>query len=125
MKKLLFLEDDNDVAETVLKILRHSAVAVEVRRARTVNEGIHALLADNFNFDAALLDYSLPDGFGTTLMETLRRKMPRCKVIVYSSHIGTGDDSEGLIRRQAPDFMLSKPFDISEFRKIFADVGLC
>lgn len=121
--KIFILEDEEMVAavmEEVLKRLLKDAVIV---RARTVADGL-ATLCESQDFDLAVLDYELPDGFGTELMETLRRKMPRCRVLVVSGVLGTDPDATRLISRQAPDGMLGKPFRVRDFRQKLAGIGV-
>lgn len=125
MKKTVFLlEDDDPVAFLTETLMRHYGASVDIIRARTISEALSLFFEKGMNYDVAFLDYSLPDGLGTTLMETLRKKAPQCRIIVYSSHIDVDADTTRIIRRQNPDVMLSKPFKNEIFEQMLRNVGL-
>lgn len=124
MKTIFLLEDDPGVAELTQTLMKVYGVVAEVLHAKSISEALSLFLDKGCTFDAAFLDYSLPDGLGTTLMETLRKRAPQCKIIVYSSYIEVDPDVTRIIRRQAPDQMLTKPFENEAFRKVLQDVEL-
>ena len=112
MKKVFFLEDDDAVAEVTIALMKRFGVSAEFTRAHDLGEAIRVIaeLGRQFQFDAAFLDYRLPDGYGTTLMEAIRRFYPQCRICVYSSLIDIDPDATRIIRRYEPNIMLSKPF---------------
>lgn len=126
MKRIFFLEDDDDMANVTEMVMRHLGVTAEMVRAKSIQEALEILgkNAPTLNFNVAILDYELPDGFGTELMETFRRMAPQCKIFVYSSHIDIDPDVTRLIRRQNPDVMLPKPFNVKFFSQALRDAGL-
>ena len=68
-KRMLVIEDDEDVAEFLRAILSDAGYAVEVAhsRARALE-----LARDGARFDGATLDLHLPDGHGMDLLRELR-----------------------------------------------------
>lgn len=125
MKKIFFLEDDNEVASVTESVMRHIGVTAEIIRAKSIQEALQVFEeCPPSNFDAAILDYELPDGFGTELMETLRRMAPQCKIVVYSACIDADPDVSRIIKRQNPDVMLPKPFTIQIFSQSLHEAGL-
>ena len=118
MKKVFLLEDDDAVAEVTIALMKHFGVSAEFTRAHDLGEAIRIIaeLGRQFQFDAAFLDYQLPDGYGTTLMEAMRRFYPQCRICVYSSLIGIDPDATRIIRRYGPDVTLCKPFKNEVFQ---------
>jgi len=53
-----------------------------VSAATRCNEAL--TLTEAHHFDLALLDYNLPDGIGTELMEKLYLRYPKLPIILYS-----------------------------------------
>jgi len=84
--KILVVEDMDVVLETYLRTLR--SAAYDVVGAASKVEALQAL-AEHRDFDAALLDFSLPDGTALDLVPVLLDAKPLCKSLVV-----TGQDDE-------------------------------
>ena len=87
MKKILIVEDEKSLA----KILEHKLLSSGFY-AEVVFDGENALEKLNENhYDLMLLDLILPkvDGFG--VLETMKKKKIKCKVIVLSNLSQTED----------------------------------
>lgn len=123
MKKIFLLEDNDDVAALVITLCKHLNSDTEIVRTSTVQEGVNVLSKDQ-NFALAILDYELPDGYGTELVETIRRRAPQCKIVVASGNIPHDQDAVRLITRQQPDKMLAKPLNMNEFAQTLREFGI-
>lgn len=126
MKKIFFLEDEDAVADITIRLMESWGVKADFVRSSNLGEAVRVIAEQPrpLHFDAAFLDYQLPDGFGTSLMEVFRRVCPTCKVFVYSSLIDMDPDATRIIRRYAPDFMLAKPFNHDAFQQNLHEAGL-
>jgi len=124
-KKILLLENDDATADAITELLQTFGCYAECIRARTVNETVRIIreLGRPSALDVVLLSYQLPDGFGTELMETFRKVYSQCRVIVISD-LMDDPDATRIIKRQAPDFMLSKPFTVDSFQQMLRSIGL-
>ena len=125
MKNVFLLEDSDAMAAAVTHLLEHWSVSAAIIRAKRIDEAIQICSERRpLDFDLAILDYELPDGFGTTLMETIRRLVPDCRILVYSAALDVDPDVNRIILRQRPNFTLRKPFALGAFRQILIDTGL-
>jgi len=106
--KLLFLEDDEQTARTLVRGLE--AQDFDVLHARDV-AGALARLADSA-IDAAILDVRLPDGSGYEVLDAIRRQRAYVPVLMLSALDGVVDRVEGL-DRSADDYLV-KPFAFAE-----------
>src|SRR5450432_1888128 len=86
---VLLIEDDDDDALIVRDLLADSAAHVELRRGRTLGEGL-AMLGGGV--DCVLLDLRLPDAVGMEAMHRLRQAAPWIAVIVLT---GLDDERAG------------------------------
>jgi CheY-like chemotaxis protein/signal transduction histidine kinase/CHASE3 domain sensor protein len=95
VRRVLIVEDDPVQREAVGKLL--SSGEVETVSAGTAAECLHLLKAQTF--DCMVLDLSLPDASGFSLLETLSKgdyAFP--PVIVYTGHDLTAEDEQKLRR---------------------------
>jgi len=79
-KKILVADDERDTANFLKSILERKGCEVSV-----VYDGLQAksLLEAN-NYDAVLLDCSMPELTGPELVGSIRRKSPKTKIIIFS-----------------------------------------
>jgi DNA-binding response OmpR family regulator len=81
--RLLLVDDDDDLRETLCLILEHGGF--EVRTAGNVNEALH-LIAANI-FDVLVSDLHMPnDGDGLTVVSAMRHANPEAVTIIFSAH---------------------------------------
>lgn len=114
---VLLIEDDASYAALV-KILLNANLeqACEVTMATSLGEGL-AQLARSDDFDAVLLDLTLPDSEG---METLQRLIfayPTATVIVLT---GAADREQGIraVRTGAQDYLVKNEFEPAELARV-------
>lgn len=106
--RLLVVEDNPKLAGLIASLLSKHAFAVDV--APTVDEARAAL--DTAEYDAILLDLSLPDADGADLLRSVRRKGSGVPVIVATAR---ADVSERVAKlNEGADDYIVKPFSLEE-----------
>jgi len=105
---ILLVEDDPTLRQLVRRNLAAEGFAVDT--AATVAEADSALNAAQF--DAVLLDLSLPDGDGIEILKRLRQKRDPVPVIAVTARDGVDDRVRGL-NLGADDYVV-KPFATEE-----------
>ncbi|SFD36439.1 GGDEF/EAL domain-containing response regulator [Pseudoalteromonas denitrificans] len=109
--KILVIEDAEDTADLVYRMLRHK-FTVEIAQDGT--QGLAMWQADNY--DIVLLDIMLPGMSGTEVLDQILLQKPDQTVVVMTAH-GSMDLAEELMFRGACDF-ISKPFRAEQLRKV-------
>jgi DNA-binding response OmpR family regulator len=106
--KVLVIEDERDLADIIKQGLEENAFSVEV-----CNDGEEGLfMAENYPYDAIVLDIMLPTMDGFTVLDKLRAKKVRVPVLVLTARGGMGDKVRGL-NKGADDYVV-KPFEFPE-----------
>src|SRR5579883_3012580 len=90
--KLLMVEDERNVAETLAERLR--GAGFQVVRADSVASARRAITEQEFKL--ALVDVGLPDGNGFELARLLRERSPATAIIFLTAHAGPEDRIRGL-----------------------------
>jgi len=106
--KLLLVEDNRDLSFWLTKLLKQSGYAVE--QAFSVGEALHFLLTQTYN--AVLLDLTLPDDSGQTVLKNLRSRDNEVPVLIISAQDKL-QDIIGHLNLGADDYLV-KPFNIQE-----------
>lgn len=106
--RILLVEDEPRLAESLRVVLERERFIVDHA------DGLEAAREASKlgSFDLVLLDRTLPDGEGLSLLPSLRADSPGIHVIVLSARNGVNDRVAGL-DRGANDY-LTKPFSIDE-----------
>jgi DNA-binding response OmpR family regulator len=106
--RLLLVEDDTMIGETVLDVLRADRFAVD-----WVRDGAMAETAlTTQKYDLVLLDLGLPKRDGLDVLKGLRARHDRTPVLIVTARDAVGDRIAGL-NAGADDYVL-KPYDIDE-----------
>lgn len=106
--RLLVVEDNDDLADAVVRHLRAEGHAVD--RVASAAEASAALrVAD---YAAVVLDLGLPDGSGLDLLRTERARGDRTPVLIATARDRVSDRIAGL-DAGADDYVV-KPFDLRE-----------
>ncbi|UCD34141.1 MAG: response regulator transcription factor [Nitrospiraceae bacterium] len=106
--KVLVIEDEQDLADIIKQGLEENSFTVEV-----CNDGEEGLfMAENYPYDAILLDIMLPTMDGFTVLHRLRAKKVKVPVLVLTARGGMGDKVRGL--DTGADDYLVKPFEFPE-----------
>lgn len=107
MAKILLVEDDSALSESLVRHLTLAGFAVTA--CATLQE---ALKASPSAFDLLLLDWELPDGEGIDLLQHLRSKKNAVPVIFLTSRTEIADKLLGF--ESGADDFVEKPFDARE-----------
>lgn len=106
--KILIIEDQQELVKNMVQYLSTESylceVAPDIKTARSKIE--------SFDYDCILLDISLPDGNGLTLLNELKNEDKTDGVIIISAKNSIPDRIEGL--NLGADDYLVKPFHLSE-----------
>ena len=106
--RLLFVEDNVDLANYTGKGLRDQGFTVDI-----VDRGEHALAAvGTTRYDALILDLGLPDLNGMQVLKRVRESNPDVPILILTARDGVEDRVAGL-NCGADDYLL-KPFELIE-----------
>lgn len=107
--RLLVIEDDLPLAESLVALLTSSGYAVDC-----VHDGVSAeALAAVEQFDLVILDLNLPQMDGLSLLRTMRARANPAAVMILTAR-GAAEDRVRGLDLGADDYM-AKPFDVREF----------
>lgn len=106
--KLLIIEDETELAKSISEYLSEENYLCEF--ASTFSEAMSKIEA--FHYDCILLDITLPDGNGLTILEELKKQNKQDGVIIISAKNALDDKIKGL--QLGADDYLTKPFHLSE-----------
>lgn len=106
--KILVIEDESDMLDSITESLRRERYVVET--ARTLQEADDKL--SGHEYDCMLLDINLPDGSGMEILRRIRAAGNKNSVIILSARDSLDDKLEGL--ELGADDYLTKPFHLAE-----------
>ena len=106
--RLLLVEDDRMIGESLRRALRQSGYAVDWVRDGRAADG--ALVSERF--DLVLLDLGLPERDGMEVLRALRARADRTPVIVLTARDALASRVQGL--DAGADDYLVKPFELDE-----------
>ncbi len=116
MKKILLVEDDRTLSETLMQHLNgHGYHAIS---AYTKDEAVTKIR--NVRFDLILLDIMLPDGNGFAVCETIRKISTDIRIIFLTAKDMEGDILKGY--NMGADDYVTKPFSLPVLLKKIAAV---
>ena len=106
--RLLFAEDDKDIAKAVRVLLEHAGYAVDV-----VHDGQEAFeYAQNADYDGLILDWMMPRMDGLTVLSRLRKGGCSTPCLMLTAKEAVSDRVAGL--DAGADDYLTKPFATAE-----------
>lgn len=106
--KILIIEDEKKLANIISKGLKESDFITEI--SNDGEEGLY--MASEFQYDAIILDLSLPKLDGLDVLKSLREKEIYTPVLVLTARSEITDKIKGL--NLGADDYLTKPFDFDE-----------
>lgn len=106
--KLLVIEDGKQLAESIIEYLKREGYHCEV--AAKLEVALEKVTLHEY--DCILLDISLPDGNGLTVLERLKKQGKMEGVIIISAKDSLEDRINGL--KLGADDYLAKPFHLPE-----------
>ena len=114
--KILIVEDEKELSKSMIAYLKAESYSCEL--AGDVKTAMAKI--ESFDYDCILLDISLPDGNGLTLLEALKADKKTDGVIIISAKNSIDDRIAGL--NLGADDYLPKPFHLSELSARIAAV---
>ncbi len=106
--KVLVIEDNRELAETILEFLKNEAYVFEHAASyQTAQDKIVS-----FSYDCIILDIMLPDGNGLSLLRSIRERDKETSVLIISAKNALDDKITGL--ELGADDYLTKPFHLPE-----------
>ncbi|MGE3172163.1 MAG: response regulator [Planctomycetota bacterium] len=116
VRRALIVDDEPAVAQVARRMLE--AEGVEVVVVGDGDAALRVLEHPPADLDLVLLDYTMPDRDGRTLLQDIRARNPSLPVVMMSGH------DEGLVRGMVPDCpFLQKPFDLAAVHDLLARVS--
>jgi DNA-binding response OmpR family regulator len=114
-KKILIVDDDQSVSDTLKRILEAEGHCVDV--AKTGGEAIEK--SRNITYNLALLDVRLPDMEGTKLLSRIHQGKPRTRMIMITGYPSLENVVEAL--NQGADGYLIKPIDPAKLVRMIGE----
>ena len=114
--KILIIEDEKELSKSIVAYLKAESYQCEV--AGDVRTSMDK--TESFDYDCILLDISLPDGNGLTVLKELKANKKTDGVIIISAKNSIDDKITGL--NMGADDYLPKPFHLSELSARIAAV---
>ena len=106
--KILIIEDEIELANSIIEFVEKDYSSLDsAENFELAEEKINI-----YEYDCALIDLMLPDGSGLDLIELLKRKQPKCGIIVITAKDTLDDKLQGL--NLGADDYLTKPFHLAE-----------
>lgn len=106
--RLLLIEDDENIAETLIAFLEKNGYVVDLAPTIAIAE----TAIDDNSFDLILLDRLLPDGEGMTMLKYFEKNNKPQRVILLTA-LGDVDDRVKGLESGAYDY-ITKPFEPRE-----------
>ncbi len=106
--KLLLIEDEKELRQSIISYLSHEGYVCEV--ARTFTEGQEKI--NSYEYDCFIVDLMMPGGNGLDLIQEIKSKNIKGGIIIISAKNTLEDRIKGL--DLGSDDYLTKPFHLSE-----------
>lgn len=106
--KILLIEDEHDLAQSIMEYLSKQDYLCE--HAANYRNAVERITL--YDYDCILLDLMLPDGDGLTVLEALKKVNKQAGVIIISAKDSLEDKIKGIYI--GADDYLPKPFHLSE-----------
>lgn len=109
MPRLLLVDDEPDILETVVLLIDARLPGVAVT---TAGNGLAALEAlQRERFDAVLTDYKMPGMDGATLIQRIRERWPGLPALMFTAFMDAGTLAE--VHAKVPGLkIIPKPLDV-------------
>lgn len=106
--KVLIIEDNKELSKSITEYLGAEHFICEC--AFTTEDAKEKL--DSFSYDFILLDITLPDGNGLSLLNDIRQEHPESSALIVSARNSLNEKINGL--EEGADDYITKPFHLPE-----------
>lgn len=110
MKKILVVEDDMDIADTLQFILTRHGYSVRLHSTGMLVPE----MVKEYTPDLVLLDIALPGKQGTVICEEIKDLNYSPPIILFSAHA----DEKSIMEKSRANGFIKKPFEISHLLKM-------
>jgi two-component system response regulator (stage 0 sporulation protein F) len=118
-ENVLFVDDNDLLRSLMLRCFKKEFG--HVAAVGTGNEAIKQI-QENF-YHIVILDKKLPDADGFDILDHIREKSPRSRVVMITSHAEENVRQEALSRGALEFF--EKPFDINKLKAVLRSIRVC
>jgi len=116
MKKVLIVDDEEDMIWSLQKNLPNSKLQVETLTASSGEEALETLT--HTPVDLIVTDIKMPGMSGLDLLSEVNSRYPHLGVIVMTAYSSHDCETEAILRGGLS--YIEKPFDINEMRKVIS-----
>lgn len=116
-KKVLVIDDNEEVLKTITKYLTHKNY--DVVASTNGLDALKMVEAEDTNFDLLITDLVMPNISGVAIISIVKEKYPDVPIIAIT---GWGEHPEALATEAKADVVLEKPFELDEFIRIIQDL---
>ncbi len=122
IKRVLVVDDEQDVCENVSELLKLSGVNVEYRLdGHSAYDEVKKSVADGNPYDVVLIDLKMPEIDGVETARLLRRELgSRASVLILTAYDWESVEIEA--GNAGVDAFMAKPFFVSTFKQTLARV---
>ena len=117
MKKILIVDDEEDMIWSLQKNLNHESLKANILTASSGEEALKVL--DENPVDLIITDIKMPGISGLDLLVEVKNRFPNTGVIVMTAYPSPEYKNEAMDKGGL--HYIEKPFDINELRKIVKD----
>ncbi|MBN1384340.1 MAG: response regulator [Elusimicrobia bacterium] len=108
---ILVVDDEIEILKFIETVLKKNGYSVTV-----THDAFHALnLLEKNDFDIAITDLKMPQMSGVELLEIIKEKYPKVKVLIITASART-DLAIKCIEKGANDYLI-KPFTLNQLKK--------
>ena len=118
MKKILIVDDEEDMIWTLQKNLKDNTLPVDVVTARSGEEALERL--EGAPVDLIISDIKMPGMSGLDLLVTVKKHYPQTEVVIMTAYPSPEFRRE-VLKRGGLRFV-EKPFDINDLRETVREV---
>ena len=115
--RVLIVDDDKDFLETLSKRMQKRGIKVSMPETATVA----TILLEKKSYDALMIDLMMPEMGGIDMLQIIRKKFPKIKVLITSGHPMIARRIEAL-KLGATDF-IPKPVDFDYLMEMVEQVS--
>jgi DNA-binding NarL/FixJ family response regulator len=118
--RFLILDDSPVSLVFLVAYLQQLAPSVEIIQSASGSDAIQ--LSMDYDFDAAILDYNIPDLNGIVIANEIRKIQPNCVLVLLTSNIQQSVQEEAQLQNL---IYYRKPISESLVHQILVDIKRC